>query len=273
MKGRTLVVRAGRGKGIGAPIPFAPGRVPEHVVILGLGPSLESYVDLIKRLGSRKAFSDEVWGINAVGDVIKCDRIFHMDDVRVQEARAVAAPESNIARMLDWMKGHPGPIYTSQIPEKNAYPGLVEFPLEDVINALGFAYFNSTAAFAVAYAIFIGVKKISLYGFDFTYPDAHKAEKGRACVEFWCGYAAAKGIELGRSDRTSLFDTIEDPKDENELRPYGYDAVTVKVAHTEQGAARLAFEPKPLPTAAEIEHRYDHGRHPNPLTEKHRSKS
>jgi hypothetical protein len=51
------------------------------------------------------------------------------------------------------------------------------------------AYFNSTAAYAVAYAIHMGVKKISVFGMDFTYPNAHDAEKGRACVEFWLGIA------------------------------------------------------------------------------------
>ena len=139
---------------------------PEHVVILGLGPSLESYVDIAKRLGGRHVFCDEVWGINAVGGVIQCDRIFHMDDVKIQEIRSEAKPESNIARMLEWMRKHPGPIYTSRADER--YPGLVAYPLEDVINSCGWAYFNSTAAYAVAYAVHIGVKKISLFGADFS---------------------------------------------------------------------------------------------------------
>ena len=186
VNGRTLVVSAARlAQSAAVPGPVEPAApAPEHVVILGLGPSLEHYVDTVKRLGGRRAFSDEVWGINAVGGVLLCDRLFHMDDVRVQEARAAAALGSNIAHMLAWMRQHPGPIMTSQVPEPNDYPGLVAFPLEDVVNNLEYSYFNSTAAYAVAYAIYLGVKKISLFGFDFTYPNAHHAEKGRACVEF-----------------------------------------------------------------------------------------
>jgi hypothetical protein len=38
-----------------------------------------------------------------------------MDDVRIQEIRAAARPESNIATMLGWMRKHPGPIYTSRL--------------------------------------------------------------------------------------------------------------------------------------------------------------
>jgi hypothetical protein len=72
-----------------------------HIAILGLGPSVRQYLELTKRAGGRSAFCTETWGINALGDVFACDRIFHMDDVRIQEIRAAAKPDSNIARMLD----------------------------------------------------------------------------------------------------------------------------------------------------------------------------
>lgn len=235
-------------------------KIPEHVVILGLGPSLESYVDLVKRLGGRRAFSDEVWGINSAGDVIKCDRVFHMDDVRIQEIRATAKPQSNIARMLEWMKVHPGPIYTSRVHPD--YPGLVEYPLEDVLNSCGMAYFNSTAAYAVAYAVHIGVKKIGLFGFDFTYANSHDAEKGRACVEFHLGIAKARGIEIGFPAGTSLMDACA-PDDE---RIYGYDTLDLEFEGGDGAPARVTFTPKAiLPTAEQIEARYDHSKHPNPL--------
>src|SRR5213593_3221894 len=89
-------------------------KAPQHVAILGLGPSVGQYLEITKRLGGRRKFCDEVWGINGLGDVFRCDRIFHMDDVRIQEIRAEAAPESNIAAMLRWMRQHPGPIYSSR---------------------------------------------------------------------------------------------------------------------------------------------------------------
>lgn len=231
--------------------------VPEHIVILGLGPSLETYVDLVKRLGSRKRFADEVWGINAVGDVVKCDRVFHMDDVRIQQIRAERRPESNIAAMLDWLKTHPGPIYTSRIPDGAGYPGLVEYPLEDVINSCGFAYFNSTAAYAVAYAVHIGVKQISLFGCDFSYARSHDAEKGRGCVEFHLGIAHARGIKIGFPGNTSLMDACA-PIDE---RIYGYDAVHVEMEENEDEPVRVTFRPREaLPTADAIEARYDHSK-------------
>lgn len=232
---------------------------PQHVVLLGLGPSVEQYLQIVKRLGSRKAFADEVWGINALGDIIQCDRVFHMDDVRIQTARAEAKPDSNIAAMLKWMRTHPGPIYTSRLHPD--FPGLVEFPLEDVINETGYAYFNSTAAYAVAYAILIGVQKITIFGFDFTYPNAHDAEKGRACVEFWLGMAAARGIQLSICKFSTLMDACS-PFDE---RLYGYDTVHVDMEHGEDGTRVRYRERAEIPTAEEIEARYDHSKHPNEL--------
>lgn len=232
---------------------------PDHVAILGLGPSLEQYVNIVKRLGGKHAYCDETWGINAVGGVIMCDVVFHMDDVRIQEIRAKARPQSNIARMLEWMRVHPGPIVTSRAHPD--YPGLVEFPLETALNALGSAYFNSTAAYAVAYAIMIGVKRISIFGCDYTYPNAHDAEKGRACVEYWLGMAAARGIKVTVAKSSTLLDAMH-PQEE---RLYGYDTLDVTIRN-EGGLARVDLvERATLPSADDIEARYDHTQHPNAL--------
>lgn len=233
---------------------------PEHVTILGLGPSLEQYVDITKRLGGKHVYCDEVWGINALGGVLLCDRIFHMDDVRVQEVRAEANPESNIAKMLQWLRVHPGPIITSR--EHPDYPGLVAFPLQEVLNSLGQAYFNSTAAYAVAYAIHIGVKRLSLFGCDFTYPNSHDAERGRGCLEYWLGIASARGIKLTIPKTSSLLDGIYPLQD----RFYGYDTLAVTLRQQEDGKVEVDLQPiDTMPTAEEIEDRYDHSHHPNKL--------
>lgn len=225
-----------------------------------MGPSVSQYLELTKRAGGRKKFCDETWTINALGSVFDCDRIFHMDDVRIQEIRAAARPDSNIAGMLEWMRTHPGPIYTSRAHPD--YPGLVEFPLEDVINDLGFDYFNSTAAYAVALAVAIGVKKLTLFGMDFTYPNAHHAEKGRACVEFYLGIGAARGTKISVPRVSSLMDACSLRAD----RLYGYDTVDVELkAEGDHMHVHMKERTTPLPTADEIERRYNHEQHPNAL--------
>lgn len=252
--GRTYVVAAA------ACDPVATASPPRHVAIVGLGPSAFDYFNLVKRLGGRSAFADEVWTINALGDVLAGDLIFHMDDVRVQEVRAAALPGGNIDAMLRWLRRHPGPVMTSRAHPD--YPGLVEFPLEAVINDVGIAYFNNTAAYAVAYAIHLGVAKISLFGLDYTYPKAYDAERGRACVEFLLGIAMERGIELCVAENSSMLDAIAPDAE----RLYGYDTVDVTIRRADDGSAAVEMAPHDrLPTAAEIEARYDHSTHPNRL--------
>lgn len=243
----------------------SPTPAPDHVAIVGLGPSGVQFFELIRGLGGASAYCDEVWGINAIGDTLRCDRIFHMDDVLVQEARAKAQPDGNIAAMVKWLKRHSGPIYTSVVRE--GYPGLVAFPLEEVLNRKmdtngGAPYFNSTVAYAIAYAVHIGVKRISLFGVDFTYPNRHHAEKGRACCEFWLGIAAARGIEITVPDGTSMLDACEDaPK-----RLYGYDCVDVYLRTQDDGSVKVEMTPREtMPDADDVERAYDHSKHPNPL--------
>lgn len=233
----------------------------ESVAILGLGPSVADFFEVSKRWGGTNDWT-EVWGINAMGGVARCDRIFHMDDVRIQELRTENRPNTNIAKMLEWMRKHPGPIYTSRTHPD--YPGLVDFPLEDVVNDLGSLYFNSTAAYAVAYAIHRKAKRIGVFGCDFTYPDAHHAERGRACVEYWLGHAAARGIKIVTPINSCLMDAIDDPT----ARPYGYDTLSVELVPLEDGGCKINFQPlddEAIPTAEEIEKRYDHSQHPNKI--------
>lgn len=232
-----------------------------HIAILGLGPSIDQYLEITKRLGGRSRFCDEVWTINALGNVFESDLVFHMDDVRIQEIRAQAAPASNIAAMLHWIKNSQVPVITSRAHPD--YPALREFPLEDVLNHLGHDYFNSTAAYAVAFAIHVGATKISLFGMDFTYPNAHDAEKGRACIEFWLGQAHARGIEISLPKTTTLMDSMY-PR---EARLYGYDCVDIAFKTQEDGQVRLRFTNRDtLPTADEIEKNYDHSA---PISKQH----
>lgn len=253
--GRTLVAVCARD----AMRDEAPGG--KHVAILGLGPSVDQFCDIAKRQGGRSKFCDEVWAINALGNVFDCDLVFHMDDIRIQEIRAAAAPASNIAAMVRWIKTSKVPVVTSRAHPD--YPALVEFPLEDVLNHLGHDYFNSTAAYAVAFAIHTGATELSLFGMDFTYANTHDAEKGRACVEFWLGQAHARGIKIHLPKNTTLMDA----NTSRAARLYGYDTLDVAFAVQADGQVKLDFTPRAtLPTAAEIEKCYDHSA---PIAQQH----
>jgi hypothetical protein len=224
---------------------------PESVAIVAMGQSSRTYLNLASVRGDRHRIADETWAINAMGGVIDHDLLFHMDDCKVQEARAKRDPEGNVAGMLQWLKNHPKFITSKIYPD---YRGAVEFPLQEVVNTIGTTYFNNTVAYAVAFAMYIGVKKISLYGCDYSYANSHKSESGRGCVEFLLGMAAAKGIRIEVAADSSLLDAnVPD-----NIKPYGYDAYDMKFAQTDNGVIVEKQERNQLPSPEEIERRYKH---------------
>lgn len=231
------------------------GRVPKSVAILGMGPSVQAYTDAATRHGGRWGIADEVWVVNALGGVLAHDRVFHMDDMAIQEARVDAQESSLVAGMMRWMPHHPH-VYTSRAyPE---YPHAREYPLEWVLNRVKVSpYFKGTPTYAVAFAIALGVQEIKLFGLDFHYGngDIKKREKGRACVEFWLGVAEAKGIRTVVPTSSTLFDMTEGGR--REL--YGYDTEWVSVEHSDRfRVARVPRRPEDIPSAAEMSRRYSH---------------
>ncbi len=217
------------------------------VAIVAMGGSNSAFFAEAAKRGGKMPY-DEIWCINAMGGILKHDRLFHMDDIRIQERRA--ENNGSIKGMLNWMKNSDKPIVTSRAHPD--YPSTEDFPLEEVIKCIGLPYFNSTAAYAIAYAIYIGVEKMAIYGCDFTYPDAHIAESGRGCVEFLMGIAGSRGIEVAVPENTTLLD-----KCMSDLPIYGYDTEDVKL--TEEGKIiRDPLPEKQWPTAVEMEKRYDH---------------
>lgn len=248
-QGRTQVavcVKVDRPRGGMWRILPAPPPAVGSVAIVAMGASNSTYIKLAAQKGGKFRVADEIWAINSMGGVIHHDRLFAMDDLKLQEARAKEKPDGNVAGLMTWLRTHPK-FYTSTVyPE---YPGAVEFPLQAVVKAVGNGYFNSTVAYAVALAIAERIPSIAMYGCDFAYRDRPEAEKGRACIEFLLGIAAARGVAITVPTDTTLLDASAPPYE----RWYGYDAWNMTVAPGNQ----IQKTPKPLPTVDEIERRYD----------------
>ena len=109
------------------------------------------------------------------------------------------------------------PIYSCVLDER--VPAIVEYPLAEVATSSKCAYLNTTAAYAVAFALWNKVGQVDLFGMDFSYKhNIHFAEAGRACMEFWISKCISAGIVIGASPRSSLLDS-DVPVTE---RLYGY---------------------------------------------------
>tara|TARA_R100001015_G_C4557961_1_gene118422 strand:+ start:34 stop:726 length:693 start_codon:yes stop_codon:yes gene_type:complete len=192
------------------------------IAIVGLGGSYADYISA--RIASQDF--DEVWGINCIGAILHVDRTFMMDPVSRFIDTENAGSQTGVAR--EFLAKNEAPIY-SCIEHKD-YPSIELYPLEKVVKDTGICYFNNTVAYAIAYAVWKKVKKICLYGIDFTYKNVNMAESGRACVEFWCATAIAKGIKIEVAHRSGLLDT--NVPDNEKL--YGYHRLDDPLIQTVQ---------------------------------------
>lgn len=175
---------------------------PRVVAIVAMGPSRTDYVTECAAAAGRFRVADETWAINAMAGIIQHDRAIIMDALPyfAQAAREGASMDG----YRDWLRTHPGPIYTQRRYE--GFPGSVEYPLEAVLNTINYPYLNNTCAYAIALAIHLQVRHIKIYGMDFTSENRSFAEAGRACVEFWLRDATWRKIKVTIAPSSTLMD-------------------------------------------------------------------
>lgn len=227
--------------------------VPNSVAIVAMGLSQFDYLIESSIMGGRAGVADEVWTINNLGGVLLSDRVFLMDDLLYFDDFWKGRNLPNPYRA--WLKDFRGICYTS-----NPDPGLPctsHYPLEDVVNTIGFPYLNTTVAYAVALAIHMGVKMIRFYGVDYTYPDRHAAESGRGCVEFLIALAVTRGIAVNIARSSTLLDmNVDEGK-----KFYGYLKDVRAVQNTDPAAVAAGKrwkievkdrEPETAPVAADM---------------------
>lgn len=206
------------------------GKQPEVVDIVACGPTLRSYVSMRMDYDPIAPDPDEVWTLNKALRTIKCDLGFVMDDL-VGEARRSERYREALDRL-------PNPIITSVIDAdvEALYPNanLIPYPIDEVINSLGLRvmkartsnfstadvasagdvtgyYLHNSIPYILAYALFIGVKRVHLFGADYTYPGMAAREDDRANTEYWVGILRAYGIEVWTTSDTTLLNQLKQP--------------------------------------------------------------
>lgn len=169
---------------------------PRSVAIVAMGTSRNDYLLNAVNRHSRYGVADEIWAINAMAGIIQWDKAFIIDPHDEMPPEYINTYRDAGTKPVFTCKTHP------------AFPGLIEYPLAEVVNFLGgLPYLNTSVAYALAYALYLGVKDIWLFGCDFCYPDAYKAESGRGCVEAWIMFGMMKGHRIHIAKTSTLFDT------------------------------------------------------------------
>ncbi len=175
------------------------GAAKKRVNILAMGSSRTDF-EVLQMMESRpEVLKDaEVWGINYIGAIKKLDRIIHLDPVHPYLGHDV------VKDMCDGALRDGTPFYTSH--KHPFYSNHVVYPFDMVVRSLGSHYLNGSVAYAIALAIAEGYTDIGLFGCDFSYPNAHVSESGRACVEYWMGVAAGRGVRFIVAQSSTLMD-------------------------------------------------------------------
>lgn len=88
-----------------------------QIAIVAMGLSAHEYMRTVETSGNRKNLFDEVWMVNGFGHIFQHERLFAMDDIRLQAMRGKAG-NHKIGRLVEFLRHHPGPVYTSRVLAK-----------------------------------------------------------------------------------------------------------------------------------------------------------
>jgi hypothetical protein len=166
------------------------GRWPERVALVSLGVTHQDFVAewLGRDPGDTVWGRDETWTLNRGALVFRHDLAFVMDYLDGERA---AWP-----RYGALLHRHDRPIITSVAPD---WPGHVTaYPQEAVRRHFGpgHDYFHNSVPWIVAYAIWCGVRELTLWGCDYTHERSNGREDDRANAEYWVALARAAGMAV-----------------------------------------------------------------------------
>lgn len=185
--------------------------------MVGLGPSANAFWLENSQFNETQPY-DAVWVVNRAAVSFRHDVSFDMHDLP-EMVRKYPQELTRFARA-------DRPIVTlAHYPE---FPQTIAYPIKEILDFIGHDILNSTPAYMVAYALYIGVKDLYLYGMDFHYENLDRAEAGGQGMAYLLGMCQASGVNYRIPNTSSLLDAYRVRLVNNQpMRPlYGYDEST-----------------------------------------------
>ena len=132
----------------------------------------------------------EVWGVKDVGIQEEClgkrmDKIF---DFEVRKPGYMHKFGDSPPPIVSWQD------YAD-----------IKYPLEEIKEKFNSEYFTNTVCYQIAYAMYLGIKKIRMYGVDAPFGYPYFLEK--AGIEYWIGKAEQYGVEVEICEGSHLLRT------------------------------------------------------------------
>ncbi len=211
---------------------------PKKVAIVALGPSARVFMRRSLSEEGVKNPYDEVWTLNRGFRGFLHDKCFIMDDLRWLD-------EHRSKNYTKFLRTHEMPIVTSTCyPE---FPTACPYPLKDVIDFHDDDIFAvNTVAYMIAYALFIGVKEMHLYGADFVYRNGVTVEEGGMAVAYMLGRCKMHGCTHVLSNETTMLyanQVVQREDGSIGREPYGWHRLaemkTLQLEEDKQEAQRV----------------------------------
>jgi hypothetical protein len=221
------------------------GGTPRSIHLLACGQTAETYKRLLQVYDPIIPPADEIWTVNKSLRYERADLVFILDDL-VGECRKSERYAREIAEL-----SRSTPIITSIVdhdvvetlcaPAADAY--LFPYPYSEICHYLGYrhllasgkvemslaevyaagrtigSYMHNSIPMILLYAAFIGVRRVNLFGADYTDPKgANIREADRANCEYAVGLIRGLGVDVWVTQDSSLLNTCRQPW------VYGYGA-------------------------------------------------
>lgn len=136
-------------------------------------------------------FVGDIWGVSNVWEKFKddpkfrVDKIFYFDNDPVTRDTWVPWVRENLkVPIVSWQAFADEPYPDEEITAQS----WAKMPCRNV------PFYSNSLCYMIAYAIYLGYDKISLYGCDMVWGSEYVLEKGG--MEHWIGIAQGRGIEV-----------------------------------------------------------------------------
>lgn len=170
------------------------GNQPKIVTLVCLGTTRNTYAAacLEDDLSEHLQGVDEIWTLNRGVTLFRHDLVFVMDHLGGEADRF---PRYGAAL---WR--HDKPIITSD--DCDGWPAHVHrYPLAEIwewlrvhLNPMHGDWWHNSVAYILAYAAFIGVKELRVFGADYSHHNSGIVEDGHPNVAYWVGKLEAAGL-------------------------------------------------------------------------------
>lgn len=128
----------------------------------------------------------EVWGVNDVIYWRDVKLLFNMHDMSKEFGNTYVQAAINKVNRLR--------IPVLSLRHYPEIPTSMAYPIEEISKAFGTDYFTNGIDYEIAYALYLGFEKISLYGINMVQESEYAYEKPG--LEYWTGFARGRGVEV-----------------------------------------------------------------------------